>query len=415
VGSGPGEPIRHHLSNGTTLIVQEHRASEVVALQLWVKAGARDETAAELGLAHYLEHMVFKGTSARPQGFVDREVESVGGRINAATSLDYTYYHTVLPADRVAAGIEMLADIGVNATLDSALLEQEKKVVLEEMRLGEDNPRRFLAMRLYSNVFGNHPYGRPIIGRRDLITALTRETLANFYHRYYVPEAFTLVVVGAVNPDDVLAITRRTLGTIPRRGFTRLPTSAPTSVRPAREDVQRPGTHAYLGLGWLGPRLDHAETPALDLLISILGQARSSRLTVALRERSSIVNAIGASFVSMESGGMVTVTAQVDPANLARTEAEVIREIRRIRDTGVSSAELRRAITTAEALHEFSTETAEGRALALGRAATVWRLEEELGYVIRLRAVTTDEIRTAARRYLDPERYSRVILAPPPR
>lgn len=408
------QPQRHVLSNGVTLIVEEHRASDVVALQLWVKAGARDEAPSELGLAHYLEHMVFKGTSVRGPGFVHREVERVGGRINAGTSLDYTYYHIVLPAGRVEQAIGMLADIGANAALDDALLDHEKSVVLEEMRLGEDNPQRLLAMRLYANTFDGHPYGRPVIGRRDLIVTLTRDGLAGFYRRHYVPEAFTLVVVGAIDPERVLAATRRTFGTLRRRGFDRLRPPSP-SGEPRREELPKPGAHAHLGLAWIGPRLDHAETPVVDLLVAILGQGRSSRLTQGLRERLSLVNTVDASFVAMEASGLVTVTAQTEPHQLARVEAEVIREIRRIRERGVTGAELRRAITAAEARHEFSTETAEGRALALGRAATVWRLEEELAYLSRLRAVTPDETRTVARRYLDPERYARVRLVPPSR
>src|SRR5881628_832488 len=122
-------PIRHVLSNGVRVIIEEHRTSDVVAVQLWVKAGGRDEAANELGLAHYLEHMLFKGTPTRPGRLIDREVEGTGGRMNAGTSLDYTYYHMVLPARRAVAGVEILADIGVNASLDEALLEAEKRVV----------------------------------------------------------------------------------------------------------------------------------------------------------------------------------------------------------------------------------------------------------------------------------------------
>src|SRR5882672_8906414 len=128
-------PIRHVLSNGARVIVQDFRSSDMAAVQLWVRAGGRDEAASELGLAHYLEHMLFKGTTTRPKGFVDRDVEGIGGRMNAGTSLDFTFYYAVLPSRRVLATIEMLADIGVNSILDETELELEKKVVLEEMRL----------------------------------------------------------------------------------------------------------------------------------------------------------------------------------------------------------------------------------------------------------------------------------------
>ena len=408
----PVDVVRRQLANGVRVLVQEHRSSDVAALQLWVAAGGRDETPTELGLAHYLEHMLFKGTPSRPTGAIEREVEGVGGRINAGTSLDYTYYHTVMPARRAVAGVEMLADIAVNAALETEALEREKLVVLEEMRLSEDTPGRHLSRQLWGVVFDRHPYGRPVLGTADIIQKLTRDTLLAFYRRHYVPEAFTLVVVGPVNTAEVLRTAERTLGRLPRSGIERLPTSTAGTLVPKRLEVQRPGALAYLGVGWLGPKLDHADTPAVDLLVSILGQSRSSRLPQSLRERLALVNSVSSEYAALEAGGIVTVTAQLEPANLARAEAEILAEINRIREHGITEAELRRAITRAESEFAFSSETAEGRARRLGQAETVWRLSEELAYIDRLRSVTSEQVRLAARRYLDPERYGRLAFVP---
>jgi len=411
----PQVPMRHVLPNGVRVIIQEFRSSEVVAVQLWVRAGARDETASELGLAHYLEHMLFKGTTIRARGFTDREVEGVGGRVNAGTSFDYTFYHAVLPKSRAVPTIEMLADISVNSVLDETELDLEKKVVLEEMRFTEDSPQRYLSRQLYNVVFSGHPYGRAVIGTPEIIQALTRDTLLSFYRRYYVPESFTLVVVGPVDPAEALRAAERSLGRLPRSGFQRLPAPTPASVAPKKLDMPRPGALAYLGLGWLGPKLDHADTPAVDLLVSILGQSRSSRLPQLLRERLGLVNSVRSDYAELEAAGAITVTAQLEPANLARAEAEVMREVQRVREQGVTEAELRRAITLAEAEHAFQSETAEGRARLYGRAETVWRLAEELAYIDRVRTVTAEQVRLVARRYLDPERYGRVAFNPPAR
>jgi zinc protease len=317
-----------------------------------------------------------------------------------------------LPARRAAAGIETLADISVNASLDDAQLEREKRVVLEEMRLGEDNPSRFLLRQLYQAAFDSHPYGRPVIGTADLIRALSREQLVRFYRRHYMPEAFTLVVVGAVSPGEVLEAASRAFGRLTRGGGHRLPPSVPGDIRPRPVELPRPGSYAYLGLAWLGPKLDHADTAAVDLLVTIVGQGRASRLTRALRDRLGVVNSIGTGYSALEGAGVVTLTAQLDPANLARAEAEVWRELRRVREEGVSAGELERARTTEEARREFQAETAEGRAFVLGHAETVWRLDEERAYLDRIRAVTRDQVRAAARRYLDPERVARVVLVP---
>jgi zinc protease len=179
--------------------------------------------------------------------------------------------------------------------------------------------------------------------------------------------------------------------------------------------MPRPETLAYLGLGWLGPKLDHADTPAVDLLVSILGQSRSSRLPQSLRERLSLVNSVRSEYAALEAAGVITVTAQLEPSNLARAEAEILKEVQRVREQGVTDAELRRAITRAEADHAFRSETAEGRARRFGFAETVWRLAEELAYIDRVRTVTAEQVRLVARRYLDPERYGRVAFAPSPR
>jgi zinc protease len=406
-------PTRHVLANGIPVIIQEHRGSDVVALQLWVRAGARDEGPAELGLAHYLEHMLFRGTTSRPGGFMERDVEGVGGRMNAGTSWDYTYYYVTLPARRVVPGLEMLADVAVNATLDADVLEKEKDVVLEEMRLSDDNPRRRLGRQLYTQLFEGHPYGRHIIGTPELVRALTRDTLASFYRRHYVPETFAVVVVGAVDPREVLATAASTFGRLPRRGVTRLPAAPPPLFRPQRQAITHPGGHAHLGLAWPATRVDHADTPALDLLASILGRSRSSRLVQSLRERDGLVVSVSASLSALEGAGGLMIIAQLPPSNLERAEAEILAQIRRVRDAGVTDAELRRAITAAEAEHEFETETAEGRAVALGRAETIWTLDDELAYVNRIRSVTATQVRAVARRYLDLERYARLALVPP--
>ena len=405
-------PTRHVLANGIPVVIQEHRGSDVVALQLWVRAGARDETASELGLAHYLEHMLFRGTTSRPGGFMERDVEGVGGRMNAGTSWDYTYYYVTLPTRRLVPGLQMLADIAVNASLDADVLEKEKDVVLEEMRLNDDNPRRRLGRQLYTHLFEGHPYGRQIIGTPELVRGLTRDTLIGFYRHHYVPEAFTVVVVGAVNPQEVLATAASTFGRLPRQGVTRLPVAAPPPFRAQRQDLTHPGAHAHLGLAWPATRLDHADTPAVDLLASILGRSRSSRLVQSLRERDGLVVSVTASFSALEAAGLVMVTAQLPPSNLARAEGQILAEIRRIREGGVTDAELRRAITAAEADHEFEIETAEGRAVALGRAETIWTLEDELAYVTRIRSVTPAQVRAVARRYLDPDRYLRLAVVP---
>jgi zinc protease len=405
-------PSREVLANGMRLIVQEHGAAEVVALQLWVGVGARDEAPPERGFSHMVEHMLFKGTETRGPGFMDQEIEAVGGRTNAATSHDYTFYHMLLPASGATRGIEILADMAFKAAFDAREIEREREVVFEEMRLGEDNPRSVLARRLHELGFEGRPYGFPVLGDPVALKNATRAALLDYYARHYVPENMTLVVVGPVERAGLRAVVTRAFGAAPRAGYVR-PRSAPASALdgPRHRVVERPERQASLGLAWSAPELGHPDMFALDLLARILGGTRSSRLNQALRERARIVSAIGADYSARSQGGLFTITAELEPADDKRVEEAILTEIRRVQEEGVTPEELARSVTALESQREFSRETAEGLARAYGWAETVWSLPAELAYLEGIRAVTRERIWEAARQYLAGP-YSRLALMP---
>lgn len=409
----PDRPTRVVLDNGMRLILQEHWASEVVALHLWVGAGGRDEGPSELGFSHLVEHMLFKGSDSLGTGFVDREVEGVGGRTNAGTSLDYTFYYMLLPASRAVRGIEVLADVAFNAAFDPGELERERQVVFEEVRLGEDNPRSSLARQLYARVFPGHPYGRPVLGDTAVLAAATRETIRAYHRRHYVPDNMTLVVVGAVDAAEVRAAVERTFARVPAAGHRRQVLPPPSSLAGVeRHQVERSEKQAHLALGWRAPALGEREVVAVDLLAAILGGSRSSRLNQALRERTPLVAGVRASYAALQGSGLLGVYAQLEAEHLDTVERAILAEIGRIQADGVTEAERRRAVTQAESQHAFSIETAEGLAHTYGFAETVWSLEEELRYLERLRAVSREEIQQAARRYLPVERYVALAFLP---
>ena len=405
-------PSREILPNGLRLIIQEHHTSKAVALQLWVGVGGRDEAPSERGFSHFAEHMLFKGTDALEPGFVDREVEGVGGRTNAGTSFDYTYYYMLLPSARAARGIEVLADMAFNSRFDPAELGREREVIFEEVRLGEDNPRSFLGRRLYEMAFAGYPYGFPILGDPAALKAATRESLRRYYKRHYVPENMTLVVVGPVHANEVRGIVARAFGGMPSTGYARkLLPAPPTTPSPGRLTLERPVRQAYVGLAWIAPALGDPEMYAIEILAHILGGSRASRLNQALRERARLVWTISAGYGALQGGGIVSVTAQVEPKDVEAVEAAVLGEIRGIREHGVSGTELDRAVTASEAERVFGRETVEGLALAYGRSETVGNLAGDREYLERLRSVSAHEVQAAARRYLTDD-YVRLALVP---
>ncbi|HEV8141629.1 MAG TPA: pitrilysin family protein [Methylomirabilota bacterium] len=406
-------PKRELLPNGLVLITQEHRAAEVVALQLWVRVGGRDENASELGLSHYLEHMLFKGTPTRPPGSIDTLIEGLGGTSNAFTSYDYTHYDVVVPARALRPAVELLADIGVNASFPPKEIASEKAVVFEEMALVEDDPEKFAARRLGELAYSPHPYGRPILGTRDKIEALTREPLLAYYKKYYVPRNMALVVIGAATHAQVRAAVDATFGKLPGGEVTRPDLAPAPDLRGGRRaDVSRPEQQAYLALGWRAASTSDPDTYAVDLLTYILGDSPSSRLNVAVRERDRLVFSIESNYIPSQQAGLVNVTARLDPGNLDHAEASIREVIRRVRDEGVTDAERDRAMITAESHYAFDIETAEGLARVYGQGETTWTLADELRYLERLRKVTPAEIQAVARKYLGDDNYARVRFLP---
>lgn len=407
-------PTRHVLANGAVVIVQEHRASEVVALQLWMRVGGLDEVGKEVGLSHFLEHMLFKGTPTRPVGSIDTLIEGMGGQSNAFTSYDYSHYDLVIPAERVADGVDLLADIAVHASFDPTELNKERKVVFEEMRLLQDNPDSYLLRRLYEVAYRGYPYGRPILGARSTVEALDREQLAAYYHKLYaVPQHMVLVVVGAVDTDRVLALAERAFGHLPERPEVRPHVAAVPPISPTqREDVARPEKQAYLGLAWRVAATSDPDVYAIDLLSSILGDSPSSRLNQEVRDRQRLVYRIGSGYGAWARAGLFTVTARLEPANLDRAEAAILAQVHRVQREGVTEAELQRAIVTAEADYAFDIETAEGLAKTYGEAETTWTLDNELQYLARLRRTTPAQIQAVAQKYLGDDDYARVRFRP---
>ena len=392
-------------------MLQPHDAAEVAAVQLWVRAGARDESPHEAGLSHFIEHLLFKGTPSRGPGMIDQTISGLGGEMNAATSQDWTYYHVVLPAARLDTALDILADAAQHAAFDPVEVERERHVVMEEIRRAADTPNAALWRVLAREHFGEHPYGRPVLGSPESIAGMPHETILDYYRRSYVPNNATVVVAGSMPADRSLDAVQEAFGRWAPRPLPERPRRAPAPLLAPRRAQESKALHqTYLGLAWAGAIPPDPDVYALDLVTTVLGQGRSSRLVQAVRERLGLVSGIGSSFYLQHDAGMITVTARTSTARYAEIEAAVLAEVGRLSEELVTEAEFTRAMTAVEAEHAFSGETAEGAAYTLGTADTVWTLEFELGYVDAVRRVTRETMREAARRYLRPDRFTGAVI-----
>jgi zinc protease len=406
-------PIRTVMRNGMRLIVQEHRAADIAAVYLFVGVGTRNETADQLGYAHFQEHMLFKGTDSFGPGYIDRVVEGVGGKSNAVTSFDYTTFYLVLPSEATATGIQLLSDMAFRSTFAPEEVAREREVIFEEARIEQDNPRSAIVRQLYALVFAGHPYGRPVLGTRETMMAATGDRLKAFNHRYYTPENMTLVVAGPVDPRAVRAMAERSFGRPNNPSFKPTPVPVPRPIGGVvQRQVERPEQQAHLAMGWQAPKSDDPAGDAVDLLATILAGTESSRLARRLRDDERLVSSITMSYSALVGGGIVSLRADLEAKDLQRVEQVVLEEIARIQESGPTEEERQLAVTKFESQHAFDTETSEGLAYAYGLAETTWNLQAELHYVERLRKITREQIRDAARRYLSRGDYARLAFVP---
>jgi zinc protease len=411
--SGPTGPVRQTLPNGLRLIAQDHRAANIVAIYLWVGVGVRFEKPDQLGYAHFMEHMLFKGTDKWGPGYLDRTVEGAGGRSNAVTSFDYTTFYLIMPTDAMELGMGILSDMAFRSVFDPAEIARERDVIFEEARIEQDNPKSAIVRQLYGLVFDANPYGRPVLGTPATMNAATQERLLAFYKHYYTPENMTLVVVGPVDVKTVRETADRTFGGARKEPFTTVPAQAPPSLTGTQSrTVERSEQQAMLAMGWQAPRSDDPNGDAVDLLTTILAGTESSRLPKRLRDDEQLVSSVSMSYSALMGGGIASLRADLEAKDVEKVQAIILEEIAKMQESGPTEEERQLALIKFEAQHAFDTETSEGLAYAYGLAEMTWTLEAELTYVERLRKVSRAQIQEAARRYLSRVDYARLAFVP---
>ncbi len=397
--------VRHRLSNGLTVLVEENHAAPVAALQVWVRVGSADELPGEFGLAHLHEHMLFKGTARRGPGEIARAIEACGGEINAWTSFDQTVYHVVVASQFLAQGMDVLADAITSAAFDPEDLKREIEVVCEEIKRSLDSPTRKLSKELFATAFTRHPYGRPVIGTEESVRSFTREGILGFYRRWYQPQNCVLVAVGDLREEHVLELSHR-LFARPRADF------APPPARPAEPPRNEPNARlrreplkeSYLSLAWPAPPLRGEDVAALDALSIVLGHGDASRLFRALKRDRLLCTEVQASCYTPVDPGLTIVGLTLQPPQLREAVREALAQTYRLRVEEVSLEELGLACRLIESDAVYQRETVQGQARKLGfYEASAGGIEFEQEYLARVAALTPGSLREAAERHLRPE------------
>ena len=403
------------LPNGLTLIVQEDHSAPVASVQAWVGTGSIDEDEhLGAGLSHILEHMLFKGTQTRPANAIAQAVQDVGGYINAYTSFDRTVYWIDVPKAGVNATLDVLTDAVLNSTLPPEEFAKEQEVIRREFAMGFDDPDRMAGQLLFATAYHRHPYRLPVIGQLEVFNQLTREEVFHYYKARYVPNNITLIIVGDVDAEE---LHRQTTGLVQHHPAKSL---KPVFIPEEPEQLGRREVHeefatelTRLSLAWHIPAVTHPDVPALDLLSTILGGGRSSRLYRRVREEAGLAFAVSAFSYTAGQPGIFGVDATVEPDKREAAQ-DLIREIvEETKQARVAPEELIKAkkITLSHQLNTLTTMR--GQASDIGSNWSLTRnLDFSRDYLEAVQRVTLEDVQRVAQRYLVDRNVTIISLNP---
>lgn len=411
-------PTIHKLANGLT-IVAEQMPVEAVNLNIWLPVGSMVETDAINGMAHFLEHMVFKGTDQLQMGEFEQRIEEMGAVTNAATSQDYTHYYITTAPKDFAELAPLQLEVVLNAIIPEEAFHREKLVVLEEINRSDDNPQRRIYQKAIALACAELPYRRPVLGPRQVIENLQPSQMQEFHRHWYHPGMMTAAVVGNLPVEEMIAIVTKALdqqdypSQLPQSLGEFIPeTPFETIVR--QECTDEGIQQARLIMVWRVPGFQNlAQTYALDVLSVILGQGRLSRLFQELREDKQLVTQIGVSNMTLQWQGVFYIGAQLPVENIPEVEAAIARHMEKLQNELVTIAEMERVRTQVANRFVFGNERPSDRAGLYGYYQSLMGdLAPALNYPEIIKSLTPEDLQQAAQKYLNPKAYGILTVKP---
>jgi zinc protease len=403
------------LPDGLTVIVQEDHSAPVASVQAWCATGSIDEDERlGAGLSHILEHMLFKGTKTQSSNAIAQKIQDVGGYINAYTSFDRTVFWIDVPKEGVSTALGVLSDAMMNSTLPPDEYLKEQEVIRREFAMGLDDPDRMTGQLLFATAYQRHPYRLPVIGQMEIYNQLTQDQVMQYYKSRYVPNNLTFIVVGDVDPEKIQQQLAEFFKSYPEKSL------KPVFVPEEPPQLGRREVHnefatelTRLSLAWHIPEVTHPDVPALDLLSTILGDGRSSRLYRRVREEAGLAFGISAFSYTPGDPGLLGVDATVDPKKRNAAEQLVMQIVDEIRQSGVTAEELTKAKKILLSHHLDSLTTMRGQASDIG---SNWLLTRNLNfsrdYLAAVQKVTLEDIHRVAGNYLVEQNLTIVSLNP---
>jgi len=417
-------PITHEyqLSNGLKLIVREDHRAPTVAHMVWYRAGSMDEVNGRTGVAHVLEHMMFKGTDKVKAGEFSRLVAAVGGRENAFTSRDYTAYFQQVEKSKLDDVIRLEADRMSNLNFDDAEFLKEIQVVMEERRLRtEDNPGSLLNESLMATAFMSSPYRHPVVGWMNDLQNMTASNARDWYRSWYAPNNATVVIAGDVDPTQVLRTVENYYGS---KAMLQLPVRKPQIEPPQKGikqvQVKAPADSAQLNMAWKVPRLepgklDDVEPYALELLTAVLDGYDNARLNRVLVKQEKVVNDVGVGYDMISRGPELFLisTTMAKGKTVDQAQASIRKALNELKQKGILESELKRIKVRILSEQIYKRDSIFGQAMEIGSTEMAGFSWKDIDYMLeKMQTITPEQVQAVAKKYLVDEGLTIAVLEP---
>jgi predicted Zn-dependent peptidase len=401
------------LKNGATIVTSEMADAESVAIGLWANAGGRHERASETGISHFLEHLLFKGTPTRNALQISQAIEGRGGYLNAFTQEENTCYYARLPYEYMEQAVQVLTDMYMNAKITEADLQRERAVIIEEIKMYQDQPQSVVQEQLQEAMYVNHSLGRPLAGSEKTLLPVDRKAMLDYKARAYTSASTVFAFAGRLKHDACVACVEKLFGAIPKKkGLSYKLVDGKTQQKPfvmSRKDIGQ--VHAVAGFRTFGRHDDRRF--AMRVLNGILGENMSSRLFQTVREKNGLCYSIQSSYQLFQETGMFTISGGFDVARAEAALKLTSKEVRRIIDTKVTAAELKRTKDYLQGTFRLGLEGVEHQMLLLGSSILNYgKLIKPEETLEGIRKVTVEDVQHVAETVFTPSRLTLSLVVP---
>jgi len=421
-GADSADTHEYRLSNGLKLIVREDHRAPTVAHMVWYRAGSMDEVNGKTGVAHVLEHMMFKGTEKVKTGEFSRLVAAVGGRENAFTSRDYTAYFQQVEKSKLDTVIQLEADRMSNLNFDDAEFLKEIQVVMEERRLRtEDNPSSLLNEAFMATAYMSTPYRHPVVGWMNDLQNMKAADARDWYRSWYAPNNATVVISGDVDPKQVLKTVEKYYGAVDAHELpVRKPQIEPLQKGIKQIQVKAPADNAQLTMGWKVPKLepgklDDVEPYALELLTGVLDGYDNARLNRTLVKQEKVVNDVGVGYDMISRGPELFLisTTMAKGKTVAQAQASIRKALEELKQKGILESELKRIKVRILSDQIYKRDSIFGQAMEIGSTEMAGFSWKDIDYMLqKMQTITPEQVQSVAKKYLIDEGLTIATLDP---